>query len=196
MCGIICRHVLRATGPGEWHDLPGPAAGRPWHRLHALDHIRKQLRAGELCQVVSTQQVEAGVNADFPLALRALAPLDSIVRPPGRAEREEKLAAALGDPGGKVVVFLPEVHKRPRHEYKEAAGITAVIAKHELLDNHGVQVDSAVAFRDNFQALLWGKWNGPRIESHRFALCGGQQRSKMSNSVGWEPRFAISLITF
>jgi len=126
------------------------------HRLRVLDEIRKRLKAGKSCHVVSTQLVEAGVDVDFPLVLRALAPLDSIVQAAGRADREGKLTAALGHPGGKVVVFLPEEHKLPPHEYKEAAGITAAIAKQELLDGHSVQVDSAVAFRDYFERCYGG----------------------------------------
>jgi CRISPR-associated endonuclease/helicase Cas3 len=121
------------------------------HRLRVLDKIRKRLTADKSCRVVSTQLVEAGVDVDFPLVLRALAPLDSIVQAAGRADREGKITAALGQPGGKVVVFLPEDHKLPPNEYKEAAGITEAIAKQELLNGGSVQVDSADAIRLYFE---------------------------------------------
>lgn len=121
------------------------------HRLRVLDKIRQRLTAGESCHVVSTQLVEAGVDVDFPLVLRALAPLDSIVQAAGRADREGKLTAALGRPGGKVVVFLPEDERMPPNEYKQAAGITDRIAKQELLDGNSVQVDSADAIRLYFE---------------------------------------------
>jgi CRISPR-associated endonuclease/helicase Cas3 len=126
------------------------------HRLRVLDKIRKRLTKGESCHVVSTQLVEAGVDVDFPLVLRALAPLDSIVQAAGRADREGKLTAALGKPGGKVVVFLPEDHKLPPNEYKEAAGITEAIAKQELEDGKSVQVDSAEAIRLYFERYYGG----------------------------------------
>jgi CRISPR-associated endonuclease/helicase Cas3 len=126
------------------------------HRLRVLDKIRKKLTAGESCHVVSTQLVEAGVDVDFPLVLRALAPLDSIVQAAGRADREGKLTAALGRPGGKVVVFLPEDHKLPPNEYKEATGITEAIAKQELEDGKSVQVDSADAIRLYFERYYGG----------------------------------------
>jgi CRISPR-associated endonuclease/helicase Cas3 len=126
------------------------------HRLRVLDEIRKRLKAGESCHVVSTQLVEAGVDVDFPLVLRALAPLDSIVQAAGRADREGKLTAALGRPGGKVVVFLPEEHKLPPHEYKEAAGHTATIARQAIRDGDSVQVDSSVAIRDYFERCYGG----------------------------------------
>jgi CRISPR-associated endonuclease/helicase Cas3 len=121
------------------------------HRLRVLDKIRLRLTAGESCHVVSTQLVEAGVDVDFPLVLRALAPLDSIIQAAGRADREGRLTAALGKPGGKVVVFLPEDHKLPPNEYKEAAGITEAIAKQELEDGKSVQVDSSEAIRLYFE---------------------------------------------
>jgi CRISPR-associated endonuclease/helicase Cas3 len=121
------------------------------HRLRVLEEMRKRLKAGEPCHVVSTQLVEAGVDVDFPLVLRALAPLDSIVQAAGRADREGKLTAALGRPGGLVVVFRPEDHKLPPNEYREAAGITEAIAKQASLDGGSVQVDSSEAIHDYFE---------------------------------------------
>jgi CRISPR-associated endonuclease/helicase Cas3 len=139
------------------------------HRLRVLETIRKRLKAGESCHVVSTQLVEAGVDVDFPLVLRALAPLDSIVQAAGRADREGKITAALGQPGGKVVVFLPEDHKLPPNEYKEAAGITEAIAKQELLNGISVQVDSEDAIRLYFERYYGesGTDLGQRLVDHR-----------------------------
>ena len=139
------------------------------HRLRVLETIRKRLKAGESCHVVSTQLVEAGVDIDFPLVLRALAPLDSIVQAAGRADREGKRTAALGRPGGKVVVFLPEDHKLPPNEYKEAAGITEAIAKQGLLDGGSLQVDSADAIRLYFERYYGntGTDLGEKLVEHR-----------------------------
>jgi len=121
------------------------------HRLRVLDKIRQRLNAGESCHVVSTQLVEAGVDVDFPLVLRALAPLDSIVQAAGRADREGKLTAALGRPGGKVVVFLPEDERMPPNEYAEAAAKTRDIAQDALEQGKSVQVDSADAMGEFFE---------------------------------------------
>jgi CRISPR-associated endonuclease/helicase Cas3 len=140
------------------------------HRLRVLDQIRKRLKADESCHVISTQLVEAGVDVDFPLVLRALAPLDSIVQAAGRADREGKLTAALGHPGGEVVVFLPQEHKLPPNEYKEAAGITEAIARQASLDGASVQVDSAEAIRDYFEQYYGGCSNeelGQKLVEHR-----------------------------
>jgi CRISPR-associated endonuclease/helicase Cas3 len=106
---------------------------------------------------------------DFPLVLRALAPLDSIVQAAGRADREGKRTAALGRSGGEVVVFLPEDHKLPPNEYKEAAGITEAIAKQGLLDGASVQVDSTDAIRLYFERYYGdsGTDLGQRLVDHR-----------------------------
>ncbi|WP_114859323.1 CRISPR-associated endonuclease Cas3'' [Azospirillum brasilense] len=70
------------------------------HRSTVLAAIRADLAEGRPCRVVSTQLVEAGVDVDFPLVLRAMAGLDSIIQSAGRCNRE-------GRPGlfGRVVVF-------------------------------------------------------------------------------------------
>jgi CRISPR-associated endonuclease/helicase Cas3 len=115
------------------------------HRLRRLAQIRERLKAGEPCYVVSTQLVEAGVDVDFPLVLRALAPLDSIIQAAGRADREGRRTAELGRPGGEVVVFLPEDNKMPPHEYAQAAAITESLAKDALECGQSIQVDSAEA---------------------------------------------------
>lgn len=69
------------------------------HRKDALDTIRKRLRQGLGCRVVSTQLIEAGVDVDFPVVYRSLAGVDSIAQAAGRCNREGRL------PVGRVIVF-------------------------------------------------------------------------------------------
>lgn len=121
------------------------------HRLKVLEVIRQRLKKKLPCCVVSTQLVEAGVDLDFPIVFRGLGPLDSIFQAAGRADREGQLTEALGRPGGRVVVFLPEDHRLPPNEYKEATGLTASLAKGALLGGDGLQVDSAGAIEKYFQ---------------------------------------------
>ncbi len=121
------------------------------HRLRVLGKIRERLKADLPCHVVSTQLVEAGVDVDFPLVLRALAPLDAIIQAAGRSDREGKLTAMLGRPGGKVVVFLPEDHRLPPNEYEEAAKITETIARQAEEDLTSIQVDSIDAIQQYFE---------------------------------------------
>jgi CRISPR-associated endonuclease/helicase Cas3 len=101
----------------------------PAHRLEVLATIRKKLKDKRPCLVVSTQLIEAGVDLDFPFALRALGPLDSIIQVAGRADREGRLTAALGQPGGTLIVFKPIDHRMPPNEYENATFLTETLAK-------------------------------------------------------------------
>ncbi|MFW5988421.1 MAG: CRISPR-associated helicase Cas3' [bacterium] len=88
------------------------------HRSIVLDEIKEKLKNNENCYLVSTQLIEAGVDIDFPLVLRAIAPLDSIVQAAGRCNREGELDV------GEVIVFEPEEAKLPSGIYKTATGKT------------------------------------------------------------------------
>lgn len=91
----------------------------PAHRKQELDTIRKHLKSGQLCRVVSTQLIEAGIDVDFPSAYRARGPLEAIVQAAGRCNREGLLKDDNGNLiHGKVVIFLPEDHKMPRGDYE------------------------------------------------------------------------------
>ncbi|MEU4806390.1 CRISPR-associated helicase Cas3' [Actinosynnema sp. NPDC023587] len=82
----------------------------PAHRKVELDRIHRLLKEknGEPVLVVSTQLVEAGVDLDFPVVFRALAPSEALQQAAGRANREGKI------PGlGRVVVFDPDGTKTP-----------------------------------------------------------------------------------
>jgi len=150
----LYREVLRATrergieAEAVFHLSTRMCAA---HRLRKLERIRQRLRDDDPCYVVSTQLVEAGVDVDFPLVLRALAPLDSIIQAAGRADREGRLTAALGRPGGTVVVFLPEDKRMPPLEYAEAARITEAMAKEALESGASIQVDSFETMKQYFE---------------------------------------------
>lgn len=63
-------------------------------RRRQLEQIRRRLRDGLPCRVVSTSLIEAGVDVDFPVAYRECTGLDSILQTAGRCNREGKAPAA------------------------------------------------------------------------------------------------------
>lgn len=62
----------------------------PKHRRELLNKIKKRLSDGEICRVVSTSLVEAGVDIDFDVVYKELDGLDSVIQAAGRCNREGK----------------------------------------------------------------------------------------------------------
>ncbi|GAB6166957.1 CRISPR-associated helicase/endonuclease Cas3 [Thermostilla marina] len=89
----------------------------PAHRSRTLDEVRRRLDSDERLVLVSTQCVEAGVDLDFPIVYRALAPLEAIAQAAGRCNRHGLLARP-----GKVVVFKPDDEYLYPPGYAQAAG--------------------------------------------------------------------------
>lgn len=97
------------------------------HRREVLAEIDRRLKKSEPCRVVSTQVVEAGVDLDFPVVMRAVGPLDRIVQVAGRCNREGKLAK------GKVIIFDPEEGHEPQGTYRSGTDqARTLIAEGEL----------------------------------------------------------------
>ena len=65
----------------------------PSHRKAQLREIRRRLREGLPCRVVSTSLIEAGVDVDFPVVFREQSGLDSILQAAGRCNREGRRSA-------------------------------------------------------------------------------------------------------
>jgi CRISPR-associated endonuclease/helicase Cas3 len=61
------------------------------HRSDRIAAIKRRLKAGEVCRVVSTQLIEAGVDVDFPVVYRAMAGADALAQAAGRCNREGRL---------------------------------------------------------------------------------------------------------
>ena len=76
----------------------------PEHRRYVLNEVRKCLKNGRSCRVVSTSLIEAGVDVDFPTVYRAYAGLDSEIQAGGRCNRENRRAVQ----DSVVYLFKPE----------------------------------------------------------------------------------------
>ena len=102
----------------------------PAHRLEVVDKIRARLKAGQPCRVVATQCIEAGVDLDFDVMYRALAPLEAIIQAAGRCNRNGRLPG-----GGRFIVFEPADTRYPGGSYERASNIVKDLwAENNALD--------------------------------------------------------------
>lgn len=88
----------------------------PIHRLEIIVDIKDTLKRGERLIVCSTQLIEAGVDLDFPVVYRELAPLESIIQSAGRCNREGKL-----EHYGQVYLFSLAEKGQPNKQYQTFA---------------------------------------------------------------------------
>lgn len=116
----------------------------PRHRERTLTRIRRLLKGKKPVLVVSTQLVEAGVDLDFPVVFRALAPAESLQQAAGRANREGKLPDK-----GRVVVF--DAEDAPVPEFYRAG-----VGKTRGLFGEGRDPDDPVALEEYYRRLYTG----------------------------------------
>lgn len=91
------RELARLLPPEGRFHLSALMCGA--HRAAVMERIRRALRKGRPCRLVSTQLIEAGVDIDFPAVHRALGGLDSLLQAAGRCNREGELDK------GELVIF-------------------------------------------------------------------------------------------
>jgi len=84
----------------------------PAHRRRVLADVLERLAATEPVLLVTTQLIEAGVDIDFPVVYRAMAPADSLLQAAGRANREGNLP----DPGLVIIVDPSDAGSPPAYE--------------------------------------------------------------------------------
>lgn len=147
----------------------------PNHRKQQLEEIRRRLKEGLPCRVVSTSLIEAGVDVDFPAVFRELAGLDSILQAAGRCNREGKR------PAKKSIVSIFEGEEKVSPLFSTAIGLGKnVMTRHtdlasreaihdyfyELLDLKGKKAQD----RENILTLMKSEFFPFRTIAERFHL--------------------------
>lgn len=103
----------------------------PKHRSEIIRKIKERQESGLPCKVISTQCIEAGVDLDFKVLFRALAPLEAIIQAAGRCNRSGKWEKGI------VTVFEPDVEGSlypPDKWYQNAAMVVKEILSREEID--------------------------------------------------------------
>lgn len=121
------------------------------HRSVVIDEIRERMESEQETRVVSTQLIEAGVDLDFPVVLRAMAGLDSIAQAGGRCNREGRIDR------GVVQVFNPPTSPPPG-VLRKAESVTRTLIAAGNLDPLAPS-----AFERFFDQLYW--LHGDRLDA-------------------------------
>jgi CRISPR-associated endonuclease/helicase Cas3 len=124
----------------------------PAHRREVLAGVKRRLEHGEPCRLVATQVVEAGVDLDFPVVMRAVGPLDRIVQAAGRCNREGRLTH------GEVIVFELAQGSSPRGAYRTGTDEARITLQQPNADLH----DPNATYTRLLPAALWGCVARPR----------------------------------
>lgn len=145
---VLCVVNTRKAAQEVYHYLDGTGSFHlstlmcPYHRKKQLSEIRRRLKEGLPCRVVSTSLIEAGVDVDFPTVFREQAGLDSILQAAGRCNREGKRASE----DSVVIVFSGEDSVSPLYS-------TVVGAAKEVMERYE-DLSSEEAIHFYFQQLL------------------------------------------
>ena len=103
----------------------------PAHRKKVIYEIKKRLKEGLPCRVVSTSIISVGVDVDFPVAYLEYNGLDGLIQGAGRCNREGKALSS----DSIVHVFRTEKEKKSlfMRKEKQATGMTlAVCGEREM----------------------------------------------------------------
>lgn len=126
------------------------------HRSQMLETIRGRLKNDEPCRVIATSLIEAGVDVDFPLVMRAEAGLDSVAQAAGRCNREGKRLPEESF----VWIFQPESQWKAPAELGLLSGVMRSVVR-----QHAGDLLSAEAITDYFSEVYQLK--GAELDQHR-----------------------------
>jgi len=117
------------------------------HRRRVLGEIREQLKKGNRCKVISTSLIEAGVDVDFPIVMRAETGLDSVAQAAGRCNREGRKSKEESE----VLIFTSPEWKAPPELDQYAASMRHVMR------NHAGDLLAPEAIKAYFKDVYWRK---------------------------------------
>lgn len=148
----------------------------PAHRLDIIHKIKEDLKREKYPILISTQVVEAGVDLDFDMGFRDLAPLDSIIQVAGRINRSDKKGEELplyimdfGD-CSKIYDQITEKHSRDAFAGKFSEGV-AEKNYLELIQAYFENVSNESGYsqsRTIFQAMKELKYDGTQSEIEEY----------------------------
>ena len=145
---VLCVVNTRRAAREVFHQLSGSGNFHlstlmyPAHRRRILDEIRRRLRDGLPCRVVSTSLIEAGVDVDFPAVYRELSGLDYILQAAGRCNREGKR------PPEDSIVTIFQGEDPPPRLFETSIGAGKIVL------DHCQDVSSRAAIHTYFSTLL------------------------------------------
>ena len=148
------RHATQLAKTLDEHNVEGLAHLStnmcPAHRTAVLEAVHRRMADQLPVRLVATQCVEAGVDIDFPVVYRALAPLEAIAQAAGRCNRHGQ------DATGTVTVFKPQDDRGLYPPgYKEAVMATETFLTKAIDGPLGDTeiLNDPKALRDYFQQL-------------------------------------------
>ena len=124
--------AARACSPDEILCVNMSTLLCPAHRKKLIAWIKAWLRAGRRVLCVSTALIEAGINVSFPVVIRDLAGLPSVVQAAGRANRNMEYGR------GDVLIWnFPEEARALAHleDVQHGADITRTFLNSASIDN-------------------------------------------------------------
>lgn len=139
--------LLRVLDPNNENDgilhLSTLLCGQ--HRKDVIAEVTRRLKHGPPALLISTQCIEAGVDLDFPKAMRAMGPLERIIQAAGRCNREGSRPVSESE----VLVFTPEDGASPGGHYRMALGRTVNLFRADS----GVDLDDPSFVTSYFREL-------------------------------------------
>ena len=132
----------------------------PAHRKGLIGWIKAFLKAGLRVLCFSTSLIEAGVNVSFPVVIRSLAGLPSIVQAAGRANRSMEYAEGL--------VYVWDFHEEELHclkDVQQGANITRALLSVEGFADSMDMPDSLKCYFDREEDYVRGEKDYPCREA-------------------------------